>query len=864
MVLVKESEDTVFFSLKKFYADVRVYDWPSGRIVAEFQIEKPVSNVALSMDGRAVATAGRTGVVWADLEKPKEPARYIYSEATDQVAFGPAGDIFIATTTEILRTTPGSGSDRQVVKKHDDYYHTRHGRPSRLVVSPDGTMVAVGNDDGKDDQDVLVYRISDGEEIFLAWGNATGQRINNWAPVNAECLEIRGRDELIVSSNSTDLRDPDDSSNRVRIDMGASNRVVRILQTALSPDGTTLAVLQEEEAADYSGPNSTVLRIRQLDSDAPSAVKVIEGLSDSVLALEFAGNNRLVAIDAAGTGYQFQRDEADWKPLRRASWMPPTSESWRQALDSTLKSPPSGRQRTSEHRFFANVLTTQFAPDGRTLAVRLEDGSVKLIDMSSESLRKDNNIRHPGILMMEFSPDSKTLTTLTQHAAIDWRVSDGRKMDEFTWNAPWRADFCSLSEGGQYAALTGFQGTRVVRDFAGEADNELVFDPQYYVYDLWKKQLLSTFTPRAQTPLKLAHISSADKSVFLTSIDQVEFHRWEFSAARPQDPVALHSYPGPKSLPLAKLRRVTADDGKVLLGTTGESGSIAGVYRSTIDTPAARLCQPFLAAAQQPWFGEASAVCMAADRKGNRIAFSIAWVYRQLERLRDPHRGITTSVQERQVIHSLLEWDPSANTVREIESEVREYIPDPGLGFRDLAVSDDLQHVAMAEATTLRLWGPAEKVTDAGSTPEKATPDQAAVVPSRDSYWRETLPEQPVSQNRKKPHNTAASTPTPEKLRTPEPVARSFAGRWKSNSGYVYELEQDADGSIKGIYWRSDPQRRNQISARLQEDSFRYLFDSGRGEAVWTFDGNDAASIKWRIIKPRRFGWRYDRATRDK
>jgi len=109
------------------------------------------------------------------------------------------------------------------------------------------------------------------------------------------------------------------------------------------------------------------------------------------------------------------------------------------------------------------VRAVALSPDGKRLATGRQDGRLELWEAQTGDLIADLLPAGPGIMLVTFSPDSKTLAALTDATITLFDVASGTELRHFPTGAPdmydvWGATF---SPDGTQLAI----GTNVVSVF---------------------------------------------------------------------------------------------------------------------------------------------------------------------------------------------------------------------------------------------------------------------------------------------------------------------------------------------------------------------------------------------------------------
>jgi WD40 repeat protein/tetratricopeptide (TPR) repeat protein len=429
----------------------QIWDAASGRLLHELSDEGTVHGVALSPDGRTLATvnfASPTVTIWDVNSGHKLRTLDGHTAAGFAVAFSPDGSkLATANMDKTVRLwNPVTGQALFVITGHNQSVDC-------VAFSNDGEQIATGGEDGT----ARIWRIQQPYEIPPLVGHTN--TIN----------------QVVFSSDGTRMATAG-SDNTVRVWLTSPGREQRALTlsaaingVAFSPDGRRLAsassdgtgsVFDVESGAELFALNGHTDEVKSIaysrdglrmatgsfdgtariwDAASGKELSIINAIVGQVDSVDLNRNATRLAIgiysdDASGEGAQIwdtrsvrsdgalSRLDADHIWVKQVRFSPDGTR-----VATTGSSPPflvhvwdteSGRKLFTLSGHTANVLTAAYSPDGSTLATGGSDSTVKLWDTARGRERFTLSTPNVTVNSVAFSPDGRRLAS----TGSDWKV----------------------------------------------------------------------------------------------------------------------------------------------------------------------------------------------------------------------------------------------------------------------------------------------------------------------------------------------------------------------------------------------------------------------------------------------------------
>lgn len=496
-----------------------------------------LQDLALSPDGRLMATAGNDGVVRIFAAGGEERLQIAAGDpALDQPALGlalsPDGKNVAAGVGPLaVIWDASSGAELLALEGHrDDIYG--------LAFSPDGATLAGAGADGL----IILWDASSGAERL---------RLDLNAP---DPVEVNA---VAFSPDGARLLSGDSEGRTILWDVRGGEQ----LRTMRGHTGEVLGVAYDP-LGEFVASASSDLSARLWDVRTGAALDVLRGHSGVVERVAFSPDGRLLAtasqdntarVWAVGDGHPVVTLAGHENAVLGALFRPDGSQLVTAGLDGSLRfwdlglAPPGGAylvafgpdgmtlatagadgvnlwgvvggRQLREIRTEAEISALAWAPDGRTLAAGDVDGFLMLYDPADGGMLAGPAGHDQQINRLAFSPDSTTLASVSDDGTAKlWDVASGQERLSFAGH---KAEVSALAwaPDGKTLATADFLGRIIVWGaadghelaratlYANEVVNALAFSPDGHTLAAGDEGgLLALYDP--QTGAELRRISA--------------------------------------------------------------------------------------------------------------------------------------------------------------------------------------------------------------------------------------------------------------------------------------------------------------------------------------------------------------------
>ena len=400
---------------------IEIWDLDKKRLERRLPAEGPVIAVALSPDGRFLATGDELGraVVW-EVASGQARGSIRHRSPVHQVAFSSvAGQVVSGERDGTLRVwNAATGRDVSRVG-----LAARFERPS--VMAPDGARIAMPS--GKDE---IQARRIDGSTAATV-GTIHHALTSTYAPamsLSRTRLATGGRDNTArvwdLGTGAEEVRAPFDS---------------QVVTVSLSGDGSMLAV------AAYAGSGMSIESLRYLDARRTQGIWVVKGWDPDRQPSSMNSSTWVFKVDRED-GFRFRHGQpvvsvglsakgemlataSGWSPTQTASVHTPEAAARRSAARSVVRlwDVRSGRELASE--VLPGIATsTAIAPDQSAVAAMSQDGTLRIWAVpqergrpgTSKSLGRPSNVFATGArdARILFSADSSRVGILGKGGSV--------------------------------------------------------------------------------------------------------------------------------------------------------------------------------------------------------------------------------------------------------------------------------------------------------------------------------------------------------------------------------------------------------------------------------------------------------------
>ena len=248
-----------------------------------------------------------------------------------------------------------------------------------------------------------------------------------------------------------------------------------------SPDGTRLAVAWGGSVDILDG--RTHQRETRLVVGPPSGSAVTVNVPFALETIAFSPDSRVLAADATHNGRRRSTDIVRWDarsgrrlgPPRQVAGTPEPELVGFTAHGARLVT-SSAADRATVIRDAASLRPLQslrgggapsaLSPDGRVVAFGAADGSVRLLDLHTGTLRVAADRQDGPVTDLRFTPDSRTLLTAgSDGRVIRWNVVDAQRIETFAGHAGTVSGVAIAPDGGTVFSASD-DGTVIAWDLA--------------------------------------------------------------------------------------------------------------------------------------------------------------------------------------------------------------------------------------------------------------------------------------------------------------------------------------------------------------------------------------------------------------
>lgn len=413
---------------------VSVVDWQSGVVTKRLAHEERVTAVAYSADGVRVVSAGDDFIVrvWEVQSGALVNAMRGHNSSIESVAFSPDGSAIISSdasyTARIWRNFGGN----RVFSAQPSQKRTV------MTFSPDERMLAFGYEDGA----IETWSIGERRRISHALVHATA--INSIdVEQGGESVVTSSNDRLarIVALETLEVRStldggpaPDHAEYAATSFEGGFDPAAEVTSAHFSPDGRLVATAHRAHVA------------RLWSVIDGRLVATLEGTDAGVLDVAFSRDGTLVAT-AAGDGALRLYDV----------------RSGTQAMTIQSAADPDNFHGTFSPETI-NALSVAFAPDGRSIAAGLSDGTARIWSLDEGGEQRALLRGHSGVVQsIAFSANSNLVATGGYDGTVRlWNAMNGREVLKLDTDGPVQS--VQFSRSGRLLGFSTEHGTVEVWD----------------------------------------------------------------------------------------------------------------------------------------------------------------------------------------------------------------------------------------------------------------------------------------------------------------------------------------------------------------------------------------------------------------
>lgn len=372
-----------------------VWEITSGKQIAEMEdMPDSVLGIAISPDGRLVATAGRDGAarLW-EAETGKSVATFSgHRSALEWVDFSPDGKILASGSYD--RTAKlwsvDDGEELGTLRGHADVVLTTR-------FSPDGKTLATAGGGGV----VRFWNVATREQTGSLDPNAIG--LDPPSPILSIACSPDGKTIASAHQDKT-VRLRDTGTGKIHRVLGGHEAEVSCV--AYSPDGSILA----------TACCDNLVRLWKVAGDGKPTI--LKGHTDWALAVAFSpdgktlascGSDKTVRLWEVETGEQKAALEGHTQMVRCLAFLPDGKRLASGSIDATIRFWDVKEQKGVGALAGRGGGALAFSPDGGTLASVDDDGMIILRNMVTGDERQVSSRLRGAIWCLAFSPRGATL-----------------------------------------------------------------------------------------------------------------------------------------------------------------------------------------------------------------------------------------------------------------------------------------------------------------------------------------------------------------------------------------------------------------------------------------------------------------------